>query len=116
MEPSIIVAIIAGVASGLLAPTIQAWLNRRKTGGEANLLTAQTARTWQDVYNEQQIDIDQLRDKLREMKAEIEQMETRLEKMKLRIQRLLQGIALLIGQIEALEHEPVWRPADEDTL
>lgn len=119
MSPELITA-ISSLAIALLAaiPGILAYRNTRMKLITEREDTAVDA--WREMMEpmrtrirETERHIEALEDKARDQAVRIEQQKTLLENMEKQNEQLINGIRLLVAQLRANGHEPVWEPKYE---
>lgn len=111
----IIVALIGGLFTGVIGNFLGAWLQRKKTAAEANKSTAEANDLIADTVQKL---IEPLNARIEQLEARVKTLEGRSTRYLKRIAYLMDGIRVLIGQIESANQSPCWKPdewkADED--
>lgn len=114
MDNDIIVALV-GALFGFLGVIVGGWMQRKKNNAEAEKSTADA----NEVITSTVIKlIDPLNKKIEELEARVKTLESRSARYLKRIISLMDGIRVLINQLERAKLTPEWQPdewnADKD--
>lgn len=106
MSEDIIVALIGMIGVGL-GVLITAYFSRRKTKSEANKIEAEANEQIRETVMSL---ITPLNARIGQLEARVKKLESRVNRYMRRILYLMEGIRMLLVQIEDAHLTPVWQP------